>query len=56
MDILILHIIAVGCIIYLSFRYGRYHRDKELEREMEEFLKKVSKDIQKQPDPFFTRR
>jgi len=52
MDILILHIIAVGCIIYLSYRYGVYRTEKELQREMEEFLRRAAK----KPDPFFERR
>ena len=52
MDILILHIIAIGCIMYLSYRYGVYRTEKKLEREMEEFLKQASK----KPDPFFERR
>ena len=52
MDILTLHIIAVGCIIYLSYRYGMYKAHKNLELEMEEFLKKANE----KPRPFFTRR
>ena len=48
MDILTLHIIAVGCIIYLSYRYGMYRAHKNLELEMEEFLKKANE----KPHPF----
>ena len=52
MDILILHIIAIGCIMYLSYRYGVYRTENELQREMEEFLRRATK----KPDPFFERR
>ena len=46
------HLIAIGCIMYLSYRYGKYRTEKKLEQEMEEFLKQASK----KPDPFFERR
>ena len=52
MDIVILHIIAIGCIMYLSYRYGVYRTEKELQREMEEFLRRATK----KHDPFFERR
>ena len=47
-----LHLIAIACIIYLSYRYGVYRTEKELQREMEEFLRRAAK----KPDPFFERR
>tara|TARA_Y100000004_G_C8888110_1_gene400728 strand:- start:79 stop:249 length:171 start_codon:yes stop_codon:yes gene_type:complete len=56
MDILTLHLIAVGCIVYLSYRYGVYAANKEFDkylRDMEEIEKRLK---QRKPDPFFTRR
>ena len=57
MDILTLHLIAVGCIVYLSYRYGVYAANKEFDKylqDMAEIEKRIN--ARKKPDPFFTRR
>ena len=56
MDILTLHIIAIGCIIYLSYRYGIYSEQKRLEKFMTEVTLLQDEIAKKKPDPFFTRR
>ena len=57
MDILTLHLIAVGCIVYLSYRYGVYSANKIFDQylqDMAEIEKRMN--ARKKPDPFFTRR
>jgi hypothetical protein len=55
MSILTLHIIAIFCIIYLSYRYGVYIANKEVKAKIR-YLRKIEKKLKSQPDPFFTRR
>ncbi len=55
MDILTLHILAIGCIIYLSYRYGIYSEKKRLEKFINE-MAELQEELKKKPDPFFTRR
>jgi len=56
MDILTLHIIAIGCIVYLGYRYGIYSEKKRLEKFINE-MTLLQEDLKnKKPDPFFTRR
>ena len=56
MDILTLHILAVGSVIYLSYRYGVYKANKEFDKFLQR-MSEVEKELNKKPvDPFFTRR
>ncbi len=55
MDILTLHIIAIGCIVYLAYRYGIYSEKKRLEKFINE-MALLQEELKKKPDPFFTRR